>query len=180
MKTKLIEPVSDSLTPTSMPVTRDCVADIREIITRARRSIVRHVNATMTLAYWLVGRRIVVEEQQGKRRAAYGEHLLERVSLELTAAQLLRDPCVAEFLNLKENLRGKEKKVERRVLSHIDHVRMRADVRREAASLHADARRAHFRDRAQSRSDWRKEDEKALNAVAVHPDEMECAAAPKE
>lgn len=38
----------------------------------------------MTLAYWLIGRRLVVEEQKGKR-AAYGEHLLQRVSRELTA-----------------------------------------------------------------------------------------------
>ena len=85
MKAKRIVAASDSLTPTSMPMTRDCVADIREIITRARRSVVRHVNTTMTLAYCLVGRRIVDEEQQGKRRAAYGEHLLERISRELTA-----------------------------------------------------------------------------------------------
>ena len=67
MKARRTVAVSDSLTPASMPMTRDCVADIREIITRARRSVVRHVNTTMTLAYWLVGRRIVVEEQQGKR-----------------------------------------------------------------------------------------------------------------
>ena len=50
-----------------------------------RRSVVRHVNNTMTLAYWLIGRRLVVEEQKGGRRAAYGEHLLERISRELTA-----------------------------------------------------------------------------------------------
>ena len=69
---------------TAMPMTRDCVSDIRNIIVAARRSVVRHVNTTMTLAYWLIGRRIVVEEQQGKR-AAYGERLLERISRELGA-----------------------------------------------------------------------------------------------
>ncbi len=46
----------------SMPMTQDCVTDIRSIIALARRSVVRHVNTTMTLAYWLVGRRLVVEE----------------------------------------------------------------------------------------------------------------------
>lgn len=51
----------------AMPMTHHCVTDIREIIAIARRSVVRHVNTTMTLAYRLVGRRIVVEEQQGKR-----------------------------------------------------------------------------------------------------------------
>lgn len=69
----------------AMPMTRDCVSDIRAIIAEARRSVVRHVNNTMTLAYWLIGRRLVVEEQKGGRRAAYGEHLLERISRELTA-----------------------------------------------------------------------------------------------
>ena len=205
---------------TSMPMTRDCVSDIREIIIQARRSVVRHVNTTMTLAYWLIGRRIVVEEQKGGKRAAYGERLLERISRELgaefgngfgephlrncrlfykaypteaeiryalrikltwthhraimrvqepkarsyylreaeaqgwdtrelerqirmfayervvanqvegeeprqeireiTPESLLKDPCVAEFLNLRENLRGKEKKVEKRIIDNIE------------------------------------------------------------
>ena len=64
-KKRQIQPVQD-LSP-AMPMTHDCVTDIREIIAIARRSVVRHVNTTMTFAYWLVGRRIVVEEQQGKR-----------------------------------------------------------------------------------------------------------------
>ena len=206
---------------TAMPMTRDCVSDIRNIIVLARRSVVRHINTTMTLAYWLIGRRIVVEEQKGSKRAAYGERLLERISRELssefgngfgephlrncrlfykaypteaeiryalrikltwthhraimrvhepkarafylkeaegqgwdtrelerqirtfayervvanqiepegaldnerhelTPETLLKDPCVAEFLNLRENLRGKEKKVEKRIIDHIE------------------------------------------------------------
>jgi len=203
----------------SLPMTRDCVSDIRDIITRARQSVVRHVNSTMVLAYWLVGRRLVVEEQKGAARATYGEHLIERVSKEIsgvfgngfgianlrnfrqfylqnpaekqiryalrselswthfralirvgdpkerayyleeavaqtwdtrelerqirsksywrvrenqltepvayeshevTPEQILKDPCVAEFLNLKEPLRGKEKKVEKRIVSKIE------------------------------------------------------------
>ena len=39
---------------------------------------------------------------------------------ELTPEALLKDPCVAEFLNLRENLRGKEKKVEKRIIDHIE------------------------------------------------------------
>ena len=70
---------------TAMPMTRDCVSDIRNIIVLARRSVVRHVNTTMALAYWLIGRRIVVEEQKGNKRAAYGERLLERISRELSS-----------------------------------------------------------------------------------------------
>ena len=68
----------------NMPMTRDCVGDIRAIIANARRSVVRHVNTVQVLANWLIGRRIVVEEQKGAKRAAYGEHLLEKISRELT------------------------------------------------------------------------------------------------
>lgn len=203
-----------------MPMTRDLIGDIRSIVAEARRTVVRHVNTTMILAYWLIGRRLVVEEQKGKR-AEYGERVLETVSRELTAEfghgfgesqlrdfrlffklypeedqirhtlcvklswshhrlimrvadpqarawylheaesrnlsvrqldreiasmayhrvvanqvdapetesepsseitprMLLKDPCVAEFLNLRENLRGKEKKVEKAILDNIE------------------------------------------------------------
>lgn len=205
---------------TSLPMTQDCIGDIRNIIVLARKSVVRHINSTMILSYWLIGRRIVEEEQKGRNRAAYGERLLERISRELasefgngfgephlrncrlfykaypteeeiryalrikltwthhraimrvpeskarafylkeaeaqewntrelerqirmlayervianqiedgalnegcrelTPETLLKDPCVAEFLNLRENLRGKEKRVEKRIIDHIE------------------------------------------------------------
>lgn len=38
----------------------------------------------MTASYWEVGRRIVEAEQQGKRRAGYGEQLIERLASDLT------------------------------------------------------------------------------------------------
>ena len=38
----------------------------------------------MTASYWEIGRRIVEAEQQGKRRAGYGEQLMERLSSDLT------------------------------------------------------------------------------------------------
>ena len=38
----------------------------------------------MTTSYREIGRRIVQAEQQGKRRAGYGEQLIERLSLDLT------------------------------------------------------------------------------------------------
>jgi predicted nuclease of restriction endonuclease-like (RecB) superfamily len=44
----------------------------------------RNVNALMTASYWEIGRRIVEAEQKGKRRAGYGEQLIERLSLDLT------------------------------------------------------------------------------------------------
>ena len=48
------------------------------------------------------------------------EDKFDEVRQELTPETLLKDPCVAEFLNLRENLRGKEKKVEKRIIDHIE------------------------------------------------------------
>jgi len=56
-----------------------------ELLEGARRISARAVNAVMTASYWEVGRRIVEFEQGGKKRADYGEMLVERLSADLTA-----------------------------------------------------------------------------------------------
>ena len=48
------------------------------LIKEARRVSARTVNAIMTATYWEIGRRIVESEQEGKRRAGYGEELLKK------------------------------------------------------------------------------------------------------
>lgn len=58
--------------------------DIRKILTQARNKVYAVVNVAMVEAYWNVGRRIVEEEQKGKRRAGYGEYLLQTLSEYLT------------------------------------------------------------------------------------------------
>ncbi|EMB2824204.1 PDDEXK nuclease domain-containing protein [Pseudomonas aeruginosa] len=58
---------------------------IVELLDTARQAAARSVNALMTASYWEIGRRIVEAEQQGKRRAGYGEQLIERLSADLTA-----------------------------------------------------------------------------------------------
>ncbi|KSJ03913.1 hypothetical protein AO994_25065 [Pseudomonas aeruginosa] len=60
-------------------------SSIVEVLDAARRATARSVNALMTASYWEIGRRIVEAEQQGKRRAGYGEQLMERLSADLTA-----------------------------------------------------------------------------------------------
>jgi predicted nuclease of restriction endonuclease-like (RecB) superfamily len=66
--------------------TRDTVfAEIVDLIEVARRRAARMVNSIMTAAYWSIGRRIVLEEQRGARRAEYGEELIERLARQLTA-----------------------------------------------------------------------------------------------
>ena len=60
------------------------LVDISQVIEEARHAVARSVNAVMTTTYWLVGRRIVEQEQQGVERAAYGEQLLKRLSRDLS------------------------------------------------------------------------------------------------
>ena len=57
--------------------------DVSKIIDAARESAVRSVNAAMTAAYWLIGRRIVEFEQSGGERAEYGAALIERLAEDL-------------------------------------------------------------------------------------------------
>lgn len=57
---------------------------IVELLNVARQAAARNVNALMTASYWEIGRRIVEAEQKGKRRAGYGEQLIELLSVDLT------------------------------------------------------------------------------------------------
>src|SRR4051812_8443748 len=60
------------------------LTEIVDLIEIARRRAARMVNATMTAVYWSIGRRIVLEEQRGTRRAEYGEELIEQLAQRLT------------------------------------------------------------------------------------------------
>ncbi len=58
--------------------------DVANLLESGRREAARSVNTVMTVTYWKVGRRIVENEQSGKRRADYGARLIERLSIDLT------------------------------------------------------------------------------------------------
>jgi predicted nuclease of restriction endonuclease-like (RecB) superfamily len=60
-------------------------ADIRNILEQARSKVRLAVNAAMVEAYWLIGQRIVREEQLGQAKAQYGLRLIEDLSAALTA-----------------------------------------------------------------------------------------------
>lgn len=60
-------------------------ADIKHILEQARGEARSAVNAAMVEAYWLIGRRIVEEEQRGQHKAEYGARLIEDLSAALTA-----------------------------------------------------------------------------------------------
>ena len=57
---------------------------VSEIIEAARGHVARIVNSTMVQAYWLIGREIVEVEQQGKKRAGYGEQVIQGLAERLT------------------------------------------------------------------------------------------------
>lgn len=61
------------------------IGGIAELLEASRRIATRTVNALMTATYWEIGRRIVEFEQRGKKRAEYGEELLQRLAQDLTA-----------------------------------------------------------------------------------------------
>jgi predicted GNAT family N-acyltransferase len=58
--------------------------NIRDILEKARYTAYNAINSSMVSAYWQIGRVIVEEEQKGKKRADYGETLIEELSKRLT------------------------------------------------------------------------------------------------
>lgn len=59
------------------------IFEIKDILKKARQNAYSAVNFIMVRAYWLVGRRIVVEEQNGKSRAEYGKQIIKTLAKEL-------------------------------------------------------------------------------------------------
>ncbi len=58
--------------------------EIKQILANARQKAYTAVNSAMVEAYWKIGERIVLEEQNGADRAAYGKEIIKNLSLELT------------------------------------------------------------------------------------------------
>ena len=60
------------------------IRDLRTIVSAARDASYRMANLMQVAQNWLIGRRIVEQEQQGKIRAEYGKHVVELASQVLT------------------------------------------------------------------------------------------------
>ena len=58
--------------------------EVRSVLEQARASAYRAVNVAMVRTYWEIGRLIVEHEQSGRKRAAYGEAVLQALSRRLT------------------------------------------------------------------------------------------------
>ena len=60
------------------------ISDVIVIIEDGRRKAYQAINTSMVKAYWLVGKRIVEEEQKGSERAEYGAEIVKKLSAELS------------------------------------------------------------------------------------------------
>ncbi|WP_176091359.1 PDDEXK nuclease domain-containing protein [Burkholderia ambifaria] len=58
--------------------------EIADVVASTRAAAARSVNALMTATYWEIGRRIVLFEQGGDERAAYGEAVIRRLGADLS------------------------------------------------------------------------------------------------
>jgi len=59
-------------------------SEVSRILEEARAKSIHVVNFLMVQAYWNIGKIIVEEEQKGKKRAEYGEYLIQELSKRLT------------------------------------------------------------------------------------------------
>ena len=60
-------------------------SEIRELLNEARAHASRQVNALLVATNFEIGRRIVLHEQDGESRAAYGKAVLKQLSAQLNA-----------------------------------------------------------------------------------------------
>lgn len=71
-------------TPPMSTDEHEVIRDIRAIISQARSLTRRNVNALQVISNYLIGKRLVDSEPQGKDRAGYGSETLKQLSAELT------------------------------------------------------------------------------------------------
>ncbi len=60
------------------------LSEIKNIVHQAKKQVYNSVNTAMVVSYWLIGKRMVEEEQNGEERAAYGKFLVESLAEALT------------------------------------------------------------------------------------------------
>ncbi len=86
-KTSKASTKQKSIVPLPRAMTNDvevAYRSIADILQTAREASYRAVNQVMVQAYWQIGQVIVEREQQGKKRADYGEALLAGLAQRLT------------------------------------------------------------------------------------------------
>ena len=64
--------------------TDNYISEIKDILISAKKQVYVAVNSAMVQAYWLIGKRIVEEEQGGEKRAQYGKEIIKTLAKELS------------------------------------------------------------------------------------------------
>lgn len=75
---KKIEKNTETIVPKTF------VDEVKAIVSKGRNTAYAAANTAMISTYWQIGRRIVVEEQNGANRAAYGKQIINTLSKELS------------------------------------------------------------------------------------------------
>jgi predicted nuclease of restriction endonuclease-like (RecB) superfamily len=70
---------------TNKPLNTNFLSQIVDLLQSARNKVVRTINQTMVTTYFEIGRKIVEEEQDGKKRAEYGKQIIIQLSQVLTS-----------------------------------------------------------------------------------------------
>ena len=56
---------------------------VADLLKEARKNVIQTVNKTMVYTYFEIGKMIIEEEQQGKKRAEYGKQIIKELSKRL-------------------------------------------------------------------------------------------------
>lgn len=108
----------------SLITNKKIIEDIKEVIASSRQKVAYEVNNTMLLAYWNVGKIIVENEQNGNIKAEYGKQVMKELSKEgqtlTTPEDILKEPYVFEFLDIKEPKPILEKYLEKKLIKHME------------------------------------------------------------
>ncbi len=119
-------------------------ADIQLILQNARGKAYSAVNASMVEAYWLIGERIVKEEQQGKKRAGYGKFLLKNLAVALSEEfgkgfderELRRIRQFYQYFPIRDTLRPELSWSHYRRLINLSNEKARTYYLNESANQH--------------------------------------------
>lgn len=60
------------------------ISELKHIVWHTREQAYRAINYAQITTNWLLGKRLIEQEQQGKQRAEYGEHIIDLASKALT------------------------------------------------------------------------------------------------
>jgi predicted nuclease of restriction endonuclease-like (RecB) superfamily len=67
----------------NMPISTELLLAVRNLLNHTRTKLQQTVNHTMVKTYWEVGQLIVEHEQQGEKRAGYGQQQIKALSKQL-------------------------------------------------------------------------------------------------